>query len=102
MVAPPPPGAKARIDAMLNAHASSIYEGIVGPHGPVCGATLPVVGPDGEPVRCQREPSHPLGPYDRHKCVGKTPTHYAVVWNEEMERAEGEAGAERAEGEADG
>ena len=74
--------AKARIDALLNARASSYREGLGSGSDPVCGATLPVVGPDGEPVCCQREPFHSLGPYDRHKYMGHEPVHYAVVWNE--------------------
>lgn len=32
-------------------------------------------------VTCQREPEHPLGPYDRHKAVFGDP-HIAVSWND--------------------
>ena len=45
----------------------------------------------GVTFRCQREKGHKVGPYDRHKYVGKEPVHHAVyegdkkielVWNE--------------------
>ena len=77
-------GLRGELDALLMARAQGYREGLAVPgEAPVryCGAAAPAVTLGEAPVYCQREPEHPLGPYDRHKAVFGEP-HVAVVWNE--------------------
>ena len=70
----------AEFEAVMQARAQGYREGIGGER--LCSAIDPDVLLRGEPVLCQREAGHPLGPLDRHKAVDSvTEPHQAFVWN---------------------
>lgn len=69
------------VAAMKEERAQGYRVGISGEER--CGAVNPGVTLRGEPVLCQREPGHQLGPYDRHKAIDNaTEPHQAFVWND--------------------
>lgn len=71
----------AEFEAVMQARAQGYREGLGGEH--LCAAVDPDVLLRGEPILCQREAGHPLGPYDRHKAIDSaTEPHQAFVWNE--------------------